>query len=133
MTGAKSSVGTTSSSVTFPSLPLFLLSVLERLLVGLALSAPSRLSVLPCTLRGGVSGEERGGRSVGLRTAGTYIGDFGPRSWRVARGKLGKMALLLGEDGDWFIGVATVELTGEKREGACNGPCRFGWEFGGVV
>ena len=69
--------------------------------------------MLPCKLRGGVSGDERGGLSVGRRTAGTYIGDLGPRSWRVPKGKFGNMALLLGDEGDWFIGVARAELTGE--------------------
>ena len=126
ITGARSSVGIGSSSVTCPSFLLLLPSVAERLLEGLALSAPSRLSVLPCTLRGGVRGDERGGRSVGRRTAGTYIGDLGPRNWRVAKGKLGKMALLLGDEGDWFIGVARVELRGEYWGGACKGPCVFG-------
>lgn len=133
MTGAKSSVGIGSSSITWPNFLFFLLSVVDRLLVGLTLSAPSRLSVLPCTLRGGVRGDERGGLSVGRRTAGTYMGDLGPRNWRVASGKLGNMALLRGEDGDWFMGVATAEWTGEKCAGACKGPCIFGWEFGGVV
>ena len=123
MTGARSSVGMGSSSATCPSFPLFLLSAVERLLAGLVLSATTKLSVLPCTLRGGVNGDERGGRSVGRRTAGTYIGDLGPRSWRVARGKLGKMALLLqGDEGDWFIGVARAELTGEKCGRAYRGP-----------
>lgn len=123
MTGARSSVGIGSSSVTCTSFPLFLLSIVERLLAGLVLSAPSKLSVLPCTLRGGVSGDERSGRSVGRRTAGTYIGDLGPRSWRVARGRLGKTALLLlGDEGDWFIGVARAELTGEKCGRPCRGP-----------
>ena len=126
MTGPKSSIGIFSSSVTCTSFPPFLRSALERLLVGLVRSTPSKLSVLPCTLRGGVSGDERGGLSVGRRTAGTYIGDLGPRNWRVTRGKFGKNALLVGDEGDWFIGVATAELTGEKCEGACSGPCKFG-------
>ena len=126
MTGARSSIGIGSSSITWPSFLLFLLSVVDRLLVGLTLSAPSRLSVLPCTLRGGVRGDERGGLSVGRRTAGTYMGDLGPRNWRVASGKLGNTALLLGEEGDWFIGVATAEWTGEKGVRACKGPCILG-------
>ena len=46
-----------------------------------------KLSVLPSMLRGGVRGEGRGGRSVGRRTAGVYIGDLGGRSWRVASGR----------------------------------------------
>lgn len=45
----------------------------------------SRLSVLPLRLRGGVRGDCLCGLSVGRSTAGTYIGDFGGRSWIVAK------------------------------------------------
>ena len=76
--------------------------------MGLVASVLSRLSVLPCTLLGGVRGDERCGRSVGLRAAGTYNGDFGGRSWRVARGRLGKSGALCGEAGDKFRGVPAV-------------------------
>ena len=62
------------------------LSVVPRRVMGRLDSAPSKLSVLPWTERGGVRGEARGGRSVGRNAAGTYIGVFGGRSWRVARG-----------------------------------------------
>lgn len=62
------------------------LSVVLRWLSGRRDSVPSRLSVLPWTERGGVRGEGRGGRSVGRSAAGTYMGVFGGRSWRVARG-----------------------------------------------
>ncbi len=61
-------------------------SVVLRRLIGRRDSAPSRLSVLPWTERGGVRGEARGGRSVGRSAAGTYMGVFGGRSCRVARG-----------------------------------------------
>ena len=62
------------------------LSVVLRRLIGSLDSAPSRLSVLPWTERGGVRGEAREGRSVGRSAAGTYIGVFGGRNWRVAMG-----------------------------------------------
>lgn len=62
------------------------LSVVPRRLMGCLDSAPSRLSVLPWTERGGVRGEARGGRSVGRSAAGTYMEVFGGRNWRVAMG-----------------------------------------------
>lgn len=90
-----------SSSLTLPKAPLFLLSVVvERLLIGRFGSALSKLSVLPWTERGGVRGEGRG-RSVGRRAAGTYIGDFGGRIWRLARGN---WKAWLGEVGERFAG-----------------------------
>lgn len=75
-----------SSSLNWPKAPLFLLSaVVERRLIGRLGSALSKLSVLPWTECGGVKGEGRS-RSVGRRAAGTYMGDFGRRIWRLARG-----------------------------------------------
>lgn len=65
-------------------------------------AAASRLSVLPWTDRGGVRGEARGGRSVGRSAAGTYMGVFGGRSWRLIGGNWEEE---LGEDGDMFSGV----------------------------
>ena len=84
-------------------------AVVDRREVGL-LVFPflSRLSVLPWTLRGGVSGCERGGRSVGRNAAGMYMGDLGGRSWRVARGREGKSgfgAFCCGELGEYGKGV----------------------------
>lgn len=79
----RSSVGIVSSSVTFPR--AFLLSAVERRLTGRPVAVPSRLSVLPWTERGGVRGEARGGRSVGRRTAGMYMGDLGWRKWERLR------------------------------------------------
>ena len=94
MTSGRSAVGTTCSDVcdcpsseTLPREACLRLSVVLRLLIGRLASAPSRLSVLPWTERGGVRGEGRGGRSVGRSAAGTYMGVFGGRSWRVARGE----------------------------------------------
>ena len=113
------------SSQAVPRSSFNLLSFVDRRLIGLPPSPPSRLSELPCTLRGGVSGEARRGRSVGLRTAGTYIGDFGGRSWRVAKGKLGNMKEDRGDEGEKLFGVPDRGSTGE-----------YGWfpcEFGGVV
>lgn len=74
------------SSVTLPREACLRLSVVLRRLMGRPDSAPLRLSVLPWTERGGVRGDGRGGRSVGRSAAGTYIGVFGGRIWRVARG-----------------------------------------------
>ena len=93
MTSGRSAVGTACSDVcdwlsseTLLSATCFRLSVVLRRLTGRPVPAPSRLSVLPWTERGGVRGEGRGGRSVGRSAAGTYIGVFGGRNWRVARG-----------------------------------------------
>lgn len=93
MTSGRSAVGTACSDVcdcpsseTLPRAACLRLSVVLRWLSGRLDSAPSRLSVLPWTERGGVRGEARGGRSVGRSAAGTYMGVFGGRSWRVARG-----------------------------------------------
>ena len=93
MTSGRSAVGTACSdacncpfSETLLREACLRLSVLLRRLIGCLDSAPSRLSVLPWTERGGVRGEARGGRSVGRRAAGTYMGVFGGRSWRVASG-----------------------------------------------
>jgi len=74
-----------SGSVNCAGVPVpvafFNLSV-ERLDNGLTAGWPSasRLSVLPCTLRGGVRGEARCGREVGRRAAGMNMGDLGGRS-----------------------------------------------------
>ena len=73
------------SSETLPREACLRLSVVLRRLIGRLDSAPSRLSVLPWTERGGVRGVARGARSVGRRAAGTYIGVFGGRNWRVAK------------------------------------------------
>ena len=93
MTSGRSAVGTGCSDVcdcpsseTLPREACLQLSVVLRRLIGRPDSVPSRLSVLPWTERGGVRGEGRGGRSVGRSAAGTYMGVFGGRSWRVARG-----------------------------------------------
>lgn len=75
------------SSETWPREVCVWSSVVLRRLIGRLDSAPSRLSVLPWTERGGVRGEARGGRSVGRSAAGTYIGVLGGRSWRVDRGE----------------------------------------------
>ena len=72
--------------MTLPREACLRLSVVLRRLTGRPDSAWSRLSVLPWTERGGVRGEGRGGRSVGRSAAGTYMGVFGGRNWRVARG-----------------------------------------------
>lgn len=93
MTSGRSAVGTAcsdacdcSSSETRLRDACLRLSPVLRRLIGRPNSAPSRLSVLPWMERGGVRGEGRGGRSVGRSAAGTYMGVFGGRSWRVARG-----------------------------------------------
>ena len=80
-----------------------------RLGGGLAPSAPSRLSMLLCRLRGGVSGEGRGGRSVGRKTAGTYIGHLGGRSCRVASRSSCGGGGFRGDVGDTVVGVAEGE------------------------
>ena len=72
----------------------------------------SRLSVLPCMLRGGVKGEFLGGRSVGRRTAGMKSGDL---RFLGLRGSVGKMiSLLLGEGAEAWKGVEAVVGVGEK-------------------
>ena len=72
----------------------------------------SRLSVLPCMLRGGVKGEFLGGRSVGRRTAGMKRGDL---RFLGLRGRVGKMtSLLLGEGAEAWKGVEAVVGVGEK-------------------
>lgn len=65
-------------------------------------AALSRLSVLPCTERGGVRGAGRD-RSVGRRAAGMYIGDLGGRICRFARGSWNALLGEVGErfEGDW--------------------------------
>ncbi len=99
-----------SSSLTLPKGPFFLLSaVVERLLIGRFGPALSKLSVLPWTERGGVMGEGRG-RSVGRRAAGTYIGDFGGRIWRLVRGN---WKALLGEVGDKVAGDCEGSIGGK--------------------
>ena len=94
VTSGRSAVGMAGSDVcdcpssgTLPREACLRLSVLLRRLIGRLDSSPSRLSVLPWTERGGVRGEARGGRSVGRSAAGTYMGVFGGRSWRVASGE----------------------------------------------
>ena len=118
--------GECSSSLSLPSaLSRAVLVVVERLLVGL-FSAFSKLSVLPWTERGGVRGVVRCGRSVGRNAAGTYMGDFGGRSCRFARGRLGKVDDCEGEAGDRFTGVCgvwVVESMGDKPEGYWGGNC----------
>lgn len=64
-------VGASSSVAWSRFLSFFLPSAVERRLIGLFPSALCRLSVLPCTLRGGVKGDGLFGRSVGRRAAGT--------------------------------------------------------------
>lgn len=54
-----------------------------------------------------------------------YMGDFGGRSCRVCRGKLGNMDEECGDAGDRLLGVPTPDSTGEN--------CWFPCEFGGVV
>ena len=69
-----------SSSETLLRETCLWVSIVPRRLIGSRDSAPSRLSVLPWTERGGVRGEARGGRSVGRSAAGTYMGVFGGRN-----------------------------------------------------
>lgn len=54
-----------------------------------------------------------------------YMGDFGGRSWRVGRGKLGNMDEECGDAGDRLLGVPTPDSMG--------GNGWFPWELGGVV
>lgn len=101
------------------------LSPVERRLSGPAASLRLRLSVLLFTLRGGVSGDGRWGRSVGRSAAGMYMGDFGGRSCRVGWGKLGNMNEECGDAGDRLLSAPTPGSTGENGW--------FPWELGGVV
>ena len=71
---------------------------------------PSRLSKLPCTLRGGVRGC-LGGLSVGRSTAGTYMGDFRGRSCFVCKGRSGYKVEFCGDVGE---AVPKVELVGDS-------------------
>ena len=66
-------------------------------------------------LCGGVSSDDRWGRSVGRSTAGIYRGDFGGRSWRVANGRLDKVNREREEIGDTLEGVPDSEVA----EGKC--------------
>lgn len=78
------------------------------------LSAVPRLAKLVDVLSTGdigslpLGGEERCGLSVGLRAAGTYIGHFGGRSWRVWAARWCGICV-----GDTFVGVAVPEFVGE--------------------
>ncbi len=111
MTFPSPSVVLHSASVIAPS-PNFALSPVDR---RLSVRAFSRLSKLLSLLCGGVDGDcfsTRRGGSVGRRTAGTYKGDFGGRSWRVWAG-ICAGGPVRGEVGDALLGVVVAELTGE--------------------
>ena len=99
-----------SSSTTVGSIRL--LSAVDRRLIDVRVSLSSKLSVLPCMLRGGVRGDCLCGRSVGRKTAGTYMGDFRAR-WRVANGRFGNIEELRGDVGEVSMGVPEAELRGE--------------------
>ena len=110
MTSGRSATGTAASDVCdCPSSETLLreaclrVSAVLRRLTGRLDSGPSRLSVLPWTERGGVRGEGRGGRSVGRSAAGTNMGVFGGRNWRVPRS--GNWEETWGEEGDMVTGV----------------------------
>lgn len=95
-------------------IPLDLLSMVERRLTGSVGSASFGLSSEPCTLRGGVIGEDFCGRSVGRSAAGTYRGPFSGRSWRDCSGSWWRAALFRrGEVGELLAGVVVVELVGD--------------------
>lgn len=98
-----------SLSLNLPNAPFFLLSaVAERLLAGRLGLVLFKLSVLPWTERGGVRVPGRN-RSVGRRAAGTYMGDFGGRIWRLASGSWNA---LLGEVGERFAGDCEGSIGG---------------------
>lgn len=123
MTSGRSLIGSgTSSGPGIPSLSqtsakgAFLLLSVDLLDSGLAAGRPSasKLSVLPCMLRGGVRGDARCGRSVGRRAAGMYMGDLGVRDWRFARGREVRAE---GEMGEIFVGGVGVGVV-EDEEGS---------------
>lgn len=58
-------------------------------------------------------GDDRFGRSVGRRAAGTYNGPFGGRIWRCARGICGTTGALWTETGDEVDGVAFADTEGD--------------------
>ena len=110
MTGGSDSVsGSSPTTVGF----LLLLSDVDRRLIVVWPPLSSKLSVLPCILRGGVRGDCRCGRSVGRKTAGTYKGDLRAR-WRVANGRFGSMEEFRSDVGEVLsMGVPEAELRGE--------------------
>ena len=96
-------------------MPLNLLSMVDRRLMGSAASS-CKLSREPCTLRGGVIGEDFCGRSVGRRAAGTYSGPLGGRNWRDCRGSWCRAAVdRRGEVGELLAGVLVDVVVVEEE------------------
>lgn len=89
-----------------------LLSPVERRLSARPFSKGSKLL---CLLAGGVKGDDFTvlfGGSVGLKTAGTYRGDFGGLSCLVCAGRKDSVEFR-GDVGEELLGVAVAELMGE--------------------
>jgi hypothetical protein len=98
-------------------MPLDLLSMVERRLMGSADSVSFKLSREPWTLRGGVMGDDDDDffwRSVGRSAAGTYNGPLGGRNWRDCSGSWCSCAVVRrGDVGELLEGVVVAELVGD--------------------